>query len=101
MPGGNGNSRDTGRALGEISSTGQPPKRLQVFAYGVARNRLLQAAKRLSVNIAIVDDLGEADAVVTLNVTVGKPVEVGSLLLEFDLLRRLPRSRDEQQRDGD
>ena len=39
---------------------------LHVFAYGVARNRLLQAAKRLKVHITLVNTLPEADVLVTL-----------------------------------
>jgi stage III sporulation protein SpoIIIAA len=46
--------------------TGRPTRPLRVFAYGVARNRLYQAAKRLNVAIEIADDLGEADVLVTL-----------------------------------
>ncbi len=39
---------------------------LHVYAYGVARNRLQQAAKRLHVPLRVVDDFGQAGAVVTL-----------------------------------
>lgn len=39
---------------------------VSVFAYGVARNRLQQAARRLAVPLRITDDFGEAEAVVTL-----------------------------------
>ena len=39
---------------------------LHVYAYGVARNRLAQAAKRLRLPLDIVDEFGKADAVVTL-----------------------------------
>ena len=39
---------------------------MKVYAYGVARNRLHQAAKRLNVPMEVVDDFGQADAVVTL-----------------------------------
>lgn len=39
---------------------------LKVYAYGVARNRLHQAAKRLHVPLTISDDFGKADAVVTV-----------------------------------
>jgi stage III sporulation protein SpoIIIAA len=39
---------------------------LNVYAYGVARNRLKQAAKSLGVTINIVDSLDEADLLVTL-----------------------------------
>jgi stage III sporulation protein SpoIIIAA len=48
----------------ENSAEESPP--LQVFAYGVARNRLIQAAKRLKVRIALVNTLPEADVLVTL-----------------------------------
>ncbi len=41
----------------------QPQK---VFAYGVARNRLQQAVKRLGVPAEIVKDIGEADVLITL-----------------------------------
>jgi stage III sporulation protein SpoIIIAA len=39
---------------------------LNLYAYGVARNRLEQAAKRLSVPARVVDDLNVAEALVTL-----------------------------------
>ncbi len=39
---------------------------LNVFAYGVARNRLKQAAKQLRVKINIVDQMPQADVLVTL-----------------------------------
>jgi hypothetical protein len=39
---------------------------LKLYAYGVARNRLQQSAKRLRVPAVIVDDFGQADAIVTL-----------------------------------
>lgn len=42
------------------------PKQLKIFAYGVARNRLKDAAKRLGVNVVLVDQLAEADVLVTL-----------------------------------
>jgi stage III sporulation protein SpoIIIAA len=44
----------------------QRKKILNVFAYGVARNRLSQAAQQLSVTINLVDKLSEADVLVTL-----------------------------------
>jgi hypothetical protein len=44
----------------------QRKKTLKVFAYGVARNRLSQAANHLSVSINLVDKLSEADVLVTL-----------------------------------
>ncbi len=39
---------------------------LNVYAYGVARNRLIQASKRLNVHIYMIDQLSEADVLVTL-----------------------------------
>jgi len=39
---------------------------IRVFPYGVARNRLMQAAKRLGVPAIVVRDVSEADALVTL-----------------------------------
>ena len=39
---------------------------IKVYAYGVARNRLEQAARRLSVPLILTDDFGEAEAIVTL-----------------------------------
>jgi stage III sporulation protein SpoIIIAA len=43
-----------------------PLQTVRVFAYGVARNRLMQAAKRLGVPAVIVTDVDQADALVTL-----------------------------------
>jgi stage III sporulation protein SpoIIIAA len=48
------------------SRDSQRNRTLSIFAYGVARNRLSQAAKQLKVSINIVDNLGEADVLVTL-----------------------------------
>ncbi len=39
---------------------------LHVFPYGVARNRLIEAARRLKVPLEVVDDLDHADALLTL-----------------------------------
>jgi stage III sporulation protein SpoIIIAA len=39
---------------------------MRIFAYGGARNRLIQAAKRLGVPVLVVKDFGEADVLVTL-----------------------------------
>jgi stage III sporulation protein SpoIIIAA len=41
-------------------------KTVHVYPYGVARNRLIQAAKRLQVPVQIVDNLGAAEVMVTL-----------------------------------
>jgi stage III sporulation protein SpoIIIAA len=44
----------------------QPLKPVGIFPYGVARNRLLQAAKELNVPAKIVRNLNDADALLTL-----------------------------------
>jgi stage III sporulation protein SpoIIIAA len=48
------------------SSVGAALQPVKVYPYGVARNRLQQAAKRLGVPAIIVRDVSEADALVTL-----------------------------------
>lgn len=45
-------------------TTNHPP--LLAYAYGVARNRLTMAARRLRVPLVVEDDLGRAQAIVTL-----------------------------------
>ncbi|MBL8078037.1 MAG: AAA family ATPase [Anaerolineales bacterium] len=52
-----------------VASTPHISTKLQtvrVFAYGVARNRLMQAAKRVGVPAVVVTDVNEADVLVTL-----------------------------------
>ena len=44
-------------------TTGNP---VRLYAYGVARNRLPQSARRLHVPASIMDDFGQAEAIVTL-----------------------------------
>jgi stage III sporulation protein SpoIIIAA len=44
----------------------QSLRTMRVYPYGVARNRLVQAARRLGVPVVVVDDVGEADVLVTL-----------------------------------
>ncbi len=44
-------------------TTGNP---IRLYAYGVARNRLQQSARRLHVPASIVDDFAQAEAIVTL-----------------------------------
>ncbi len=48
------------------STNGQTKKTIKIFPYGVARNRLYQAAKHLGVRAIIVEELAEADVLVTL-----------------------------------
>ena len=65
---GNGNG-DNGRYQSmpvEIDDDPDGVKTLKVYAYGVARNRLIQAAKRLKVHITLVNQLSEAEVLVTL-----------------------------------
>jgi stage III sporulation protein SpoIIIAA len=59
----------SGQALQFDPSTAASRTSLQtirIYPYGVARNRLMQAAKRLSVPAIVVRDPNEADALVTL-----------------------------------
>jgi len=49
-----------------VTRTPQPLSTLRIFAYGVARNRLRQAVKRLQAPVLVVDDLGQADVILTL-----------------------------------
>lgn len=50
--------------VAQVDTTNLEPVR--VYAYGVARNRLEQAARRLTVPLTLTDDFGEAQAIVTL-----------------------------------
>jgi stage III sporulation protein SpoIIIAA len=43
-----------------------PLQPVRIYPYGVARNRLYQAAKRLGVPVVVVNNVGEADILVTL-----------------------------------
>ena len=45
---------------------GEPLATIRIYPYGVARNRLRQAAKRLHVPAFIADEVGQADVMVTL-----------------------------------
>lgn len=53
-------------ALRAAPPIGTALQTVRVYAYGVARNRLMQAAKRLGVPAVVVRDVSEADALVTL-----------------------------------
>ena len=61
---GNGSTKIT--ELVPRSEQGEKLEQLKVYAYGVARNRLQQAARRLHVPLQVLEDLSNADAVVTL-----------------------------------
>jgi hypothetical protein len=67
-PNGRQDARPDGRREkpGSEGESGRVTKALNIYAYGVARNRLLQAARHLNVPINLVDGLGEADVLVTL-----------------------------------
>ncbi|MCC6805282.1 MAG: AAA family ATPase [Anaerolineae bacterium] len=65
----NGRTRaETDAARFEISveNGGSKLKPVSVYAYGVARNRLYQAARRLHVPLTLTDDAGQSDMIVTL-----------------------------------
>lgn len=51
---------------GENGGNGSGSRKIRVYAYGVARNRLYQAAKHLGVKLSIAETLEEADVLVTL-----------------------------------
>ncbi len=53
-------------ANGQESGGGEGKRRIRVYAYGVARNRLYQAAKHLGVKLEVAETLDEADVMVTL-----------------------------------
>jgi stage III sporulation protein SpoIIIAA len=60
-------SGDNGHAADEGYEPRNSGRRtIRVFAYGVARNRLYQAAKHLGVKLAVVETLEEAEVLVTL-----------------------------------
>ena len=56
-------ARDSSPASGKHLVTLKP---LKVYAYGLTRNRLRQAAQKLAVPVEILGDLEDADAVITL-----------------------------------
>ncbi len=51
---------------GQEEGGGQRKRPLRIFSYGVARNRLYQAARHLHLNVEITDEIDEADVLVTL-----------------------------------
>ncbi|HVU15256.1 MAG TPA: R3H domain-containing nucleic acid-binding protein, partial [Phototrophicaceae bacterium] len=71
----NGNGRRNNGKRGDSESTrfdmgvdtnGSKMKPVSVYAYGVARNRLYQASRRLHVPLVLTDDAGQSDMIVTL-----------------------------------
>lgn len=63
---GNGRIARTETNVVDLSAPEPGGKRIRVFPYGVARNRLFQAAKRLNVALEVVEELNDADVLVTL-----------------------------------
>ncbi|CUS02439.2 conserved protein of unknown function [Candidatus Promineifilum breve] len=61
-----GRPTPAGDSGGNGADGGNGGRRVRVFAYGVARNRLYQAAKHLGVKLTIAETLEEADVLVTL-----------------------------------
>ncbi len=64
-------NRENGQTRSEMKEDAAQQNRrdlrpISVYAYGVARNRLEQAARRLSVPLILTDDFGDAEAIVTL-----------------------------------
>jgi stage III sporulation protein SpoIIIAA len=57
---------ETPSAPPPLQPIGAALQTVRVYAYGVAKNRLQQAAKRLGVPAVVVRDVSEADALVTL-----------------------------------
>ncbi len=52
--------------ISPYAATGNGRGSVRVFPYGVARNRLTQAAKRLNVPVVVARDVSEADVLITL-----------------------------------
>jgi stage III sporulation protein SpoIIIAA len=50
----------------DSSTAGRAMQAIRIFPYGVARNRLMQAAKRLGVPAIVVREVGDADTLMTL-----------------------------------
>ena len=63
---GSGQDKATFVEVEDAEGSSSQEKVLKIFAYGVARNRLHDAAKRLRVKIVMVDNLDDADVLVTL-----------------------------------
>jgi stage III sporulation protein SpoIIIAA len=51
---------------GNLTTPETPLQTVRIYPYGVARNRLSQAAKRLGVPVSVMKDVGQADVLVTL-----------------------------------
>jgi stage III sporulation protein SpoIIIAA len=58
--------REISPANGELAPSPSSLRPIRIYAYGLARNRLEQAAKRLRLPALVTDDLDDAEALVTL-----------------------------------
>lgn len=61
--------QDEEQAISQVVNSfmaSNPARQIRVFPYGVARNRIKQAAKSLNATVEIVDQLDDADVLVTL-----------------------------------
>lgn len=62
-----GNGRDANHKAAPSDSPPAPKRKpRQVYAYGVAHNRVLEAAEKLGVGVELVDSMSSADMVVTV-----------------------------------
>jgi stage III sporulation protein SpoIIIAA len=59
-------STQNGNATNGNGNTANALQPLRLYAYGVARNRLMQSARRLHVPATVVDDFNQTDAIVTI-----------------------------------
>jgi len=59
-------NQDVEEESADVDGDGSQEKQLRIFAYGVARNRLHDVAKRLHIKIVMVDNLADANVFVTL-----------------------------------
>ncbi len=60
------NGVSNGNGNGSNGNSNDALQPLRLYAYGVARNRLMQSARRLHVPVTVVDDFNQTDAIVTI-----------------------------------
>jgi stage III sporulation protein SpoIIIAA len=63
VPNGAAETEGNGEAKGK---NGNPPRMQSVYPYGIARNRLIESARRFKLPLTVVDSLDEANVLVTL-----------------------------------
>jgi stage III sporulation protein SpoIIIAA len=66
VPRGRSSKPTVGRSESDTGADSSTMEQVSVYAFGVARNRLFQAARRLHVPLLIAEDVGQADAILTL-----------------------------------